>query len=60
MSRTLRHLGAMLMGIVLFVPSATAATITFEGFADGTALSTQVPGLVFSNATVATARPLVE
>lgn len=47
----------VLLACVLGAPQLFSNTITidFEGFADGTALTTQYPGVTFANATIATA-----
>jgi hypothetical protein len=46
----------LLLAIAALLPVPLAADIfTFEGFSDSTSLTTQYPGLTFSNATVITA-----
>jgi hypothetical protein len=50
------RIAALCLALVALLPAAgTAATITFEGFADSTALTNQYAGLAFSNATILTA-----
>lgn len=46
----------LLLTLFLRGPSAFATVIDFEGFADSTPLTTQIPGLTFANATVITAQ----
>src|SRR5947207_2203983 len=41
--------------VVVLLTQASAATIDFEGFPDSTILTTQYPGLTFSNAMILTA-----
>jgi hypothetical protein len=41
--------------LVLLVPLSGASTVTFEELSDGTILTSQYPGLTFTNATVLTA-----
>src|SRR5688500_7487854 len=54
MSRRIRL--AALIGCLLVRPAvAAAAPIDFESFADGESLTTQIAGLVFTNAIVLTA-----
>lgn len=47
----------ILLACLLETPQVFSSTITvgFEGFADGTVITTQYSGLIFSNATIATA-----
>ena len=59
-ARLVSPVGSLLGVLAILVyllspPSVFATTINFEGFADGTPITTQYPGLVFSDATIATA-----
>jgi len=47
----------VITGVLLFnqAPAKADVVLTFEGFSDGTGLTSQIPGMTFSNATVLTA-----